>query len=328
MNPLSDDAVQRLQKIVSEPDLSGTKYSLIRKIGSGGMAEVYLVFDEQLEREAALKVIHPAHSADDLPERMMREAKVNAQMEHPSIVPVHDAGVLPDGRNFYVMKYVQGESLDFYSPRVSLKDRLAILQKICDAVSFAHSRGVIHRDLKPQNVMVGTFGEVQVMDWGLAKLLRAPVAKPPGENRHRGAFQTDAGTVLGTPEYMPPEQERGSTTILDERSDIYALGAILYYLLTLAPPSRSIRPRDQNPAVPKRLEAVCRKAMSEMPEARYDSAQELSRDISAYLNRMPMVAYRENVFEKIGRWVSRNSFVALLVLAYLVMRAILYFIFR
>jgi len=328
MNPLSDRSVRRLQKIISEPDLSGTKYRLIRKIGSGGMAEVYLVFDEELERDAALKVIHPEHTPGDFSGRMMREAKIIAQMEHPSIVPVHDAGVLPDGRNYYVMKYIQGESLDSYAPRVALPDRLAILQNICDAVSFAHSRGVLHRDLKPQNVMVGPFGEVQVMDWGLAKLVTAFAVENPSGNSVRAAFQTGVGTVMGTPEYMSPEQERGDTTLLDERTDIYALGAILYYLLTLAPPGKGIRASDMNPAVPKRLEAVCIKGMSVDPQARYCSAQELSRDLSAYTSHLPMLAYRENLFEKIGRWTSRNSFVVLLVFAYLLMRAILYFWLR
>jgi serine/threonine protein kinase len=299
MKPLSNLSIQKFQKMISDPDLSGTKYTLIKKIGSGGMAEVYLVFDTEIKREAAMKVLHPA-GGDDFSERMIREAKVIAKLEHPSIVPVHDLGVLLDGRNFYVMKYVQGESLNSFASRVSLTERLAIFQKICDAVSFAHSRKVLHRDLKPQNIMVGSFGEVQVMDWGLAKLLDDV------------SLEIDGKAVMGTPEYMSPEQQRGSTTLLDERTDIYSLGAILRELI---PPGR-----------PKRLIAVCLKAMAQSPADRYASAEELSRDISAYVNGLPMIAYRENVFEKMMRWISKNSFVVLLVLAYLIMRAILYFV--
>ncbi len=312
MNPLPDSVIQRLQKIFSEPDLSGTKYRLIRKIGFGGMAEVYLVFDEKLERQAAMKVLCPASIAEDFSERMMREAKFIAQLEHPSIVPVHDMGLLPDGRNYYVMKYVQGESLDSYAAHISLSERLAIFRKICDAVSFAHSHGVIHRDLKPKNIMVGPFGEVQVMDWGLAKLLNDHPIEVPSFPRIRAPFETDGGTVLGTPGYMAPEQERGDTTVLDERTDIYALGAILKELT--------------GSSAPKRLKAVGLKATSKNPADRYPSARELSDDISAYLNGMPMVAYKENLLEKAARWSARNSFVLWLIVAYLIMRSILYFL--
>jgi len=329
MNPLSNEAVSRLQKMISEPDLTGTKYRLLRKIGSGGMAEVYLVFDEELEREAALKVIHPARAGDDDSARMMREAKAIARLEHPSIVPVHDLGTLPDGRIFYVMKYIQGELLDSYAARTSMHERLTVLQKIGDAVSFAHSHGVIHRDLKPQNIMVGAFGDVQVMDWGLAKVLSQLEPKAAaGIAAAREAFQTDAGTVMGTPEYMAPEQERGDGSLLNEKTDIYALGAILYNLLTLRPPQRDVRPRQLNGAIPRRLEAICLKAMAPVPNERYGSVVDLTDDISAYLNGLPMVAYRENIFEKLGRWTSRNSFFVLLVLAYLLMRAILLFLSR
>jgi serine/threonine protein kinase len=259
-----------------------------------------------------MKVLHPAHLADDFSERMIWEAKVIAQIEHPSIVPIHDAGVLRDGRNFYVMKYVQGESLDRHAANISTAERLAILQKICDAVSFAHSRGVLHRDLKPQNIMVGAFGEVQVMDWGLAKIVHQTNHESPKTNIASAPFQTDGSTVMGTPEFMAPEQ-KNPTTILDARADVYSLGAIL---------------RAIEPDLPKRLEAICSKAMAIDRSARYATAEDLSRDIAAYLNGLPMIAYRENVYEKAGRWISRHSFVVLLVLSYLIMRAILYFVLR
>jgi serine/threonine protein kinase len=325
MNPISDRTVSHLQKVISEPDLSNTKYTLLKKIGSGGMAEVYLVFDTELEREAALKVIHPEHTSEDFSARMMREAKVIAQMEHPAIVPVHDVGELPDGRIFYVMKYVQGELLDSHSAKISeLTDRLRIAQKICDAVSFAHSRGVIHRDLKPQNIMVGEFGEVQVMDWGLAKVLSQKINETGSKSAViTSDFKTDAGSLMGTPGYMAPEQVRSDGSVPDERTDVYALGGILFFLLTLNHP-QSISPRRLNDSVSRRLEAICKKAMAENPGDRYHSVSELSLDINAYLNGFSLIAYRENIFEKIARWCSRHSFVLLLILAYLLMRVLLF----
>jgi serine/threonine protein kinase len=320
MNPISDRTLSHLQKVISEPDLSNTKYSLIQKIGSGGMAEVYLVFDNELERKAALKVIHPEHSSADFCMRMMREAKIIAQIEHPAIVPVHDVGELPDGRIFYVMKYVQGELLDSHAAKIpEISDRLRIAQKICDAVSFAHSCGVIHRDLKPQNIMVGAFGEVQVMDWGLAKALSQKIDDTGSRHATNTLdFKTDAGTLMGTPGYIAPEQGNS------EKTDIYALGGILYYLLICHHPEKEIFSRHLDHSVPRRLEAICKKAMSENPEARYASVTELSGDINAYLNGFSLIAYRENIFEKFGRWCSRHSFVLLLIAAYLLMRVLLF----
>src|SRR5580658_3358594 len=172
MNWLSDDAVARLRDAASEPDLSGTPYRFAGALGRGGMGAVFLVEDSRLGRRVAMKVLDLPDRSGELEARLLREARVLAQIEHPGIVPVHDVGSLADGRVFYTMKYVEGQRLDEWSgSAVSLTERLRLFEKICDPVAFAHSRGVLHRDLKPPNVMVGPFGEVLVMDWGVAKIV-------------------------------------------------------------------------------------------------------------------------------------------------------------
>ena len=268
---------------------------------------------------------------------MVREAQIVARLEHPGIVPVHDVGVLGDGRVFYAMKLVRGERLDEYAAHSeSIKERLKKFQAGCDAVAFAHAHGVIHRDLKPQNIMIGSFGEVLVLDWGVAKILRpdrsaavsleADTLRLPG-NAPDGSSDTDAdtthGTIIGTPGYMSPEQARGEIASLDERADVYSLGAILYFLLTKQrPQARETmpRPRDLNRKLSKGAEAVCLKALTPSPQERYASAAELSAEIARLLDDEPVLAYRESVFEKVGRWLGKNRFLVLLVLAYLLMR--------
>ncbi len=174
MKFLSDRALERLRDAADLPDLSGTHYRLLERVARGGMGVVYTAEDERLQRRVALKVLDLTGSEGDLANRLIREARVLARLEHPGIVPVHDVGTLADGRVFYTMKFVEGHRLDKHIESVaSTPDRLRIFLRICDAVAFAHARGVLHRDLKPANIMVGPFGEVLVMDWGLAKILRA-----------------------------------------------------------------------------------------------------------------------------------------------------------
>jgi serine/threonine protein kinase len=368
MNWLSDNAVDRLREEADLPDLGGSKYMVLHKLGSGGMGAVYLAQDADLGRKVAVKVMNISDSTGSLPSRMMREARIVALLEHPSIVPIHDVGVLEDGRVYYAMKLVQGARLDQSAGAgASRADLLRIFQKVCEAVAFAHSRGVIHRDLKPENIMVGSFGEVLVMDWGVAKVLSERSAERRVVSSRASRVQlrmlddnlvttlpladwspgdTSDGTVIGTPAYMAPEQARGETELLDERSDIYALGSILYFLLTGRPPfefrgtareemsedereqansRHPVRPRQLDPKIPRAIEAICMKAMSESRDNRYASAEEIAGDVVGFLDGEPVSAYRENLLEKTGRWLSKNRFIVLLIVAYLIMRLIVFF---
>ena len=336
MKWLSDDRLNHLRELTVNPDFTATKYRVKSELARGGMGTVYLATDTELNRDVAIKVLNSPDVTTDLHERMVREAQIIARLEHPGIVPVHDVGVLPDGRVFYAMKYVRGKRLDEYAAETdSLRDRLRKFQAACDAVAFAHAHGVIHRDLKPQNIMIGSFGEVLVLDWGVAKILRndepaseADTLLLPGKSKsdHKTGDTTD-GTVIGTRNYMSPEQARGEIDRLDERADVYSLGAVLYFLLTDRVPAAT-RPRTVNPKVSKAAEAICLQAMSPDANARYATAADLSRDIGRFLDAEPVSAYRESVLEKTARWAGKNRFLILLVLAYLVMRIILIFTSR
>ena len=305
MKWISDDRLSHLRSIVENPDFSSTKYTFVKELARGGMGTVYLAEDTELNRHVAIKVINTPEITDDLRNRMIREAQIIARLEHPGIVPVHDVGTLPDGRIYYAMKFVRGSRLDEYAAQsASLRDRLRKFQAVCDAVAFAHAHGVIHRDLKPQNIMIGSFGEVLVLDWGVAKI------------KTQMSTDEQEGTVIGTRDYMSPEQARGEIDQLDERADVYSLGAVLHFLL-----------KDQ-PKVSKAADAIRLKAMAVEKEGRYASASELSADIGRLLDAEPVTAYRESALEKVGRWVSKNRFLVLLVLAYLLMRIILIFTSR
>ena len=314
MKWLSDDRLNHLRTIVSEPDFSSTKYKNVKELGRGGMGTVYLAEDRELNRLVAVKVLNTPDITDDLSRRMIREAQIIAGLEHPGIVPVHDVGTLPDGRIFYAMKYVRGSRLDEYATQsASVNDRLRKFQAVCDAVAFAHAHGVIHRDLKPQNIMIGWFGEVLVLDWGVAKT-RSDFQSSSKNLFQSVANQTMDGTVIGTRDYMSPEQARGEIDQIDERADVYSLGAVLRFLLA--------------DKASKTAKAICSKAMAHAPESRYASASELSADVARVLDSEPVSAYRENVFEKVSRWVGKNRFLVLLILAYLLMRIFLIFTSR
>jgi serine/threonine protein kinase len=340
MKSLSDKVLERLRAGAEEPDLAGTRYRLLERVARGGMGVVYAAEDEKLERRVALKVLDVPGPDGDLANRLMREARVLARLEHPGIVPVHDVGTLADGRVFYTMKFVEGQRLDKFIEGVeSLQDRLRLFSRMCEAVAFAHARGVLHRDLKPANIMVGPFGEVLVMDWGLAKILRGEqqsadlaadpqatiLRKPrqPGEESDstRSSVITGHGTVMGTPGYMSPEQARGEIEVLDARSDIFSLGALLRFILTQKTSAGFI------PRLDRSLEAICRKATAERPESRYFAVQELGQDVSRYLDGLSVRAHRESLFEKLTRFYRRYRFFILLIAAYLVMRVLLLLFF-
>lgn len=294
----ADNTIARLRRILDQPDLTGTRYKFIGEIARGGMGVVWEAEDTELSRRVALKVL-PVWDSQST-ELLLREARILAGLEHPGIVPVHDAGTLPDGRVFYAMKLVQGRRLDQAIAGMSQGDRLRSFQRICEPLAFAHSRGVIHRDLKPENVMVGEFGEVLVMDWGVAKITG-------------GAAESG---IIGTPEYMAPEQAAGQNDCIDQRTDVYGLGGTLKLMLS-------------GQTVAKPLAAICRRALAPDRQQRYGSAADLAADIGRYLDGEPVTAYRENVLETILRWTKRHQTLVLLVLAYLAMRVLLlYFMGR
>jgi eukaryotic-like serine/threonine-protein kinase len=342
MKWISDKKIDHLRAVASQPDLSATKYTIVKELARGGMGTVYLAEDSELARQVAIKVLNTPVMDEDDRQRMLREAQVIARLEHPGIVPVHDVGMLDDGRIYYAMKYVRGRRLDEYVAQGdSLNDRLRKFQAVCDAVAFAHSNGVVHRDLKPQNIMIGAFGEVLVLDWGVAKIIRDAQflsseeetlkLRPASPKPDRHDQPTADGTVIGTRDYMSPEQARGETQLVDERSDVYSLGVILYFLFTKQAPkaragdSHLRRPREFDSKITKQAEAVCLRAMARDRNERYERAVDLSADIGRLLDGEPVSAYREGVVDKLGRWLSKNRFLVLLVLTYLLMRIILLF---
>jgi serine/threonine protein kinase len=281
---LPDRIVDHLRCVIDAPDLEGTRYEVIGEIGRGGMGIVYLAQDHVLGRRVALKVLNSPW-----------EARTLASLEHPGIVPVHDAGMLPDGRSYYAMKFVEGTRLDaFRGTAPPLADRLRIFVRICEPVAFAHSHNVIHRDLKPDNVILGAFGEVLVLDWGAAERVDAV-----------------ASTIAGTRGYMPPEQLAGVT---DARTDIYSLGKLLAYLL--------------NSPDPKQLHAIAAKASDSEPKLRYSSVTELAEDVVRFLDGQAVAAYRESFVESAARWISRNRTLVALILAYVLTRSVIFFLAR
>ena len=253
---------------------------------------VYAAYDRQLSREVAVKVADAYGAAAAALQRLEREARILAALEHPGIVPVHDTGVTADGRAYYVMTLVRGGGLADTAAALSLPGRIALFLKVCETVAFAHAHGVVHRDLKPQNVMVGRFGEVLVLDWGVAAVAEESAG-------------TDAGAVVGTPGFMPPEQADGASRV-DRRADVFALGGLLQGLLGDPPP----RP----------LAAVVQRAKASRREDRYDDVQAMQADLRRYLDGLAVSAYAEPVTERLLRVVARYRVPIGLVAAYMIMR--------
>jgi hypothetical protein len=312
---ISDAALLRLREVGDWPDLSGTRYEIVERLGQGGMGTVYRAHDRELGRDVALKVLNLADPAGWTVARLRREARILASLEHPGLVPVHDLGTLPDGRLYYVMRLVRGQRLDEHvREERSLPARLKLFERICEAVAFAHAQGVLHRDLKPENVMVGPFGEVLVLDWGVAKRLGESDPPPPAEPGAGAGTErvTARGTVLGTPGYMAPEQARGAEAV-DERADVYALGAMLCFLATVGL---------EAPA-PRRVAAIAARATADDPAQRYPSASAVAAEVARFLAQEPVAAYREGPWERLGRLAVRYRTPLLLVAAYLVMRTLL-----
>ncbi len=338
---LNDSTLDHLRTVLADDAPDDPRYRITRRIGQGGMGTVYLAEDRTLGRMVALKVIRDAVLDKQSIERMIREARIIARLEHPGIVPVHDIGTLADGRAYYVMKWVQGRRLDeHFDSAAGWPERLRVFQRVCETVAFAHAHGVIHRDLKPQNVMVGPFGEVLVLDWGVAKVALdgevdggAFASSPPDGAADTSPRHTAYGTILGTPAYMPPEQAQGAVDRIDERSDVFALGGVLYFLLTGQAPRTAaptndagpplVPPRQRNRTVPRRLEAICLKALRTDPDQRYAGASDLAAEVVRFLDGQAVLAYREGLLERLGRWAWWYRTPIILVAAYLVMRALL-----
>jgi hypothetical protein len=309
------------------PTSAGRRFQVLRPHARGGLGEVFVAYDEELHREVALKEIQRPYAGHaEGRARFVLEAEITGNLEHPGVVPVYGLGRHPDGRPFYAMRLIKGDSLQaavhrFHaaeSPHrdpgertLALRGLLRRFVDVCNAVAYAHSRGVLHRDLKPANVMLGPYGETLVVDWGLAKVLGGREEAPAGEGalrpRAAGGPTTVVGAFLGTPGYASPEQATGEVGSLGPASDVYSLGATLHHLLT----GRSPLDRKDVLAVkrgaPPALLAVCRKATAPRPEDRYGSALALAADVEHWLADEPVSAYREPWATRARRWVRRHK---------------------
>ena len=287
------------------------RYSDLGEIGRGGMSLVRRMLDRSLLREAALKRLDPDFAVkSDQIQRFLLEAQITGQLDHPNIVPIHELGRDEEGALYFTMKMVEGETLAQRIKAIGevrlqpdhLAELLQILIKVCEALSFAHSRGVIHRDVKPSNIMVGQFGQVYIMDWGVARLV-AP-NEDTGSDRRVGVSAVaeidSPGSIIGSPAYMAPEQVEGLHEALDARTDVFALGATLYHVLTGRPPytesnyyklltqvlTCDFRPPDEvmgDGVLPPGLTRIVMRAMAPNPEDRYTSVTEMQRDIELFM---------------------------------------------
>ena len=318
------------------------RFRILRPHAKGGLGQVSVAEDTELHREVALKEIQSQYASN--PEnrnRFLIEAEVTGQLEHPGIVPVYSLGTTESGSPFYVMRFIKGDSLkeavdrlyddrnqmssdDF---RMSLRRLVRRLIDVCNAIHYAHSRGVLHRDLKPGNIMLGKYGETLVVDWGLAKTGRkSPVHENSEEQTciplsSDASTQTRLGTVVGTLAFMSPEQAEGKLDTLGPASDVYGLGATLFYILTRETPVPKLpytevlqrvraghirRPREINANIPAALEAICRKAMALRPLDRYATTAALADDLELWLADQPVTAFREPIRDRVGRFVKKH----------------------
>ena len=338
------------------------RYEVGDEIGKGGMGRVLRARDGDLHRDVAMKVIRenvgdaqsskPGVSPRSLRvARFLEEAQVAGQLDHPGIVPVHELGLDESGRVYFTMKLVRGQDLSSVLELASRGEEgcsearaVGVLLKACEAMAYAHDKQVIHRDLKPSNIRVGRFGEVYVMDWGLARVLGRPDARDlrvreanepisqPVESMREAAsmLHTMDGTPIGTPMFMSPEQAMGRADRMGPQTDVYGIGAILYRLLTGQPPYvspfsavdalqvvRWIKEGSPTPvlelaprATPE-LVAICEKAMARDPSVRYADMSELADELRAFLENRVVRAYRTGPLVELRMWVRRNRAVAL-----------------
>ncbi len=316
---------------------SVSRYRLLRFHAQGGLGEVHVAEDTELNREVALKQLKPQYAAHpDSCGRFVLEGEVTGSLEHPGIVPVYGLGTHADGRPFYAMRFIRGETfgeaIRAFHGRVPVRfDALEFRQlmgrfvAVCQALAYAHSRGVLHRDIKPGNIMLGPFGETLVVDWGLAKVMgsKETTAEAPGAERWIQTLGSSSPTTMGavgTPAYMSPEQAAGKAAQVGPATDVYSLGATLYDLLTGRAPFQGnvfevlskvkqgswVAPRQVSGAVPAALDAICCKAMSLQPEDRYGSTLELAREVEQWLADEPVAAHREPLGMRMRRWARKH----------------------
>jgi serine/threonine-protein kinase len=365
---LRDDP-DRTISYLGSPTVPGGRFRVLRPHAQGGLGVVSVAFDEELHREVALKEIQDRYAGDSEPRsRFLLEAEITGSLEHPGIVPVYGLGHHPDGRPFYAMRFVRGESLkdaiagfhggsgssgetdgarkastESLAHSVQFRRLLARFLDVSNAIAYAHSRGVLHRDLKPGNILLGPFGETLVVDWGLAKVVGRmddasgasgeATLRPPSAS---GVGETVAGSVIGTPAYMSPEQAEGRLDSLGPATDVYGLGITLYVVLTGRAPFHGenvneilakvrrgefARPRVIQPRVPKVLEAICLKAMAREQSDRYSNPRALAEDVEHWLADEPVVAYPERLPDRLGRWVRKHQTLVTSAAAVLLMAA-------
>ncbi len=332
---LSDKAEsQNLAGMESTPRSGGGSYVLKRMHATGGIGQVWLAHDAELDRDVALKELRPERARNPtLVARFLREAQITGQLQHPGIVPIYDLMPGESARElpFYTMRFLHGRTLSqavgaYHARRLGgsagpleLSTLLNAFVSACQTVAYAHSRGIIHRDLKGENIELGEFGEVIVLDWGFAKILGESAGSPAGEDpvdANSSALQTQSGQVLGTPAYMAPEQASGHSERVDERTDVYGLGAILYEIITGRPPFEGRctqevlrKVRDECPArpetvtsgVPPALAAICMRALARDPAERYPGAGELGREVQSWLADEPVSVFRGTLVSRLLR---------------------------
>jgi tetratricopeptide (TPR) repeat protein/tRNA A-37 threonylcarbamoyl transferase component Bud32 len=337
--PPPDGGFIQVETLVKTSTTQRSRYTLTRLHAEGGLGKVWVARDVDLNREVALKEIRPDRANhEEARRRFFKEAQVTGQLEHPNIVPVYELSERPeDGQPFYTMRLVRGRTLrravaEYHEARrdgpddpLALPGLLRAFVSVCMAVGYAHSRGVFHRDLKPENVVLGEFGEVIVLDWGLAKLAAGADATEEGPpvavSTKARADETRAGLQLGTPAYMAPEQAEGRLDLVDARTDVYGLGAILFETLAGKPPHSghsteavlsaivsgpTPRVRAAERSVPPALDAICGTAMARARADRYAGARDLARDVERWLADEPVSVYRERPVRRLRRWAKKH----------------------
>jgi eukaryotic-like serine/threonine-protein kinase len=355
----------RLEMVGAEPRLvlgGQRRYDTVRRLGEGGFGEVLGARDNDIGREVAVKRLHPEMRSPGVLARFAEEVRTIGSLEHPNIVPIHDVGVEDNGDYYFVMKYVAGETMESIIDKLAAGDRNAharfgierrvqIFLAVLEAVAFAHSKGILHRDIKPANVMVGAYGEVMLMDWGIAKRLREPspgpelptlpthpraAAETSGKSAPRGPlFQTRSGELIGTPAYMSPEQSRGEP--IDERSDIYALSVLFFELLALRhpladkttlpamlhaishepAPLAGLASHPHQASISMDLSWFVRKGLEKDPAGRYATVAEmitrLERRAEGLIPVQCPITFMKQTSNRFGRFIDRRPIFAMLV---------------